>query len=484
MILKRRTAPVPILLYLLSTSLLVAQTEEDFDRLFLGNGVTVSGEMDGEESRREDSTADWNSAEETPPPFGISGSAEYQSGISLEKDAETNCFYRNQGRIKLKPSYERERFRAYADIDYFVHSEAETETRENNSLECVEAYVEGTGFFLWKIGKQRFNWGAGDSYQPTDLMDQPDLRDSFMRDNDDRYTGVYALSVKYLMGDLALEAALRPVTGKALPPSGFFGLEPEAFESSAGTVAPRYLESDVKTELKDVSGALRFGGAGALYDWHLMYYSGMNRELLYRSSISRDGDELALEIQPVYRRMSALGADLSFALSRLNIRLEGVYSPDMPALSAITDKEIADAASALTAGNTEWELQSIKTRKYFSYSAGFDINLWGENGTVYVEWMQARYLNEDGIDPLLLSDVLMLRAEDSLFNQSLNISLGSMIRSRDAKPGLGIKSEAEYDFKTGLTAALGSYIFFSNDDEYIETLEDKDLGYMQIRYLF
>ena len=454
-----------------SLSLLSAQTEEELDQLLLGGD---SGDRLEEMSMPE-----------SEPPFSLSGSAAYESGLSLNENSfELNRFYRNQGRIKLKPLYETENTRAYGDLDFFVNSGVEGETRESSSLECVEAYVEGSGLLLWKIGKQRFNWGVGDSYQPTDLIDRPDLRDSFMRNNDDRYTGVYALSLKYLAGDYALEIALRPVTETALVPAGFYALEADPLTSVAGTVSPRYPESEVLSALEDVSAGIRIGGTSGILDWHLTGYSGMNKEFLYRSSIKRDAENLYIDICPVHKRMNALGADLSFALSRFNFRLEGYYSADMPALSSITESDITRAGAVLAAGADSVELQTVKHRDFFSYSSGFDINLWGNYGTVYCEWMQSRYIDEDGINPILQSDILMIRAEDSLFNQELNLSAGSMIRTRDGVPGLGINAEAEYDFKTGLTIGVGAYLFVSNGDEYIEMLEDKDTAYLKVQYLF
>ncbi len=450
---------------------LSAQTEEELDQLLLG----------GDSSDRIEEM----SMPESEPPFSLSGSAVYESGLSLNENSfELNRFYRNQGRIKLKPLYETENTRAYGDLDFFVNSGVEGETRESSSLECVEAYAEGSGLLLWKIGKQRFNWGVGDSCQPTDLMDRPDLRDSFMRNIDDRYTGVYALSLKYLAGDYALEIALRPVTETALVPAGFYALEADALTSAAGTVSPRYPESEVLSALEDVSAGIRIGGTSGILDWHLTGYSGMNKEFLYRSSIKRDEDTYYLDICPVYRRMNALGADFSFALSRFNFRLEGYYSSDMPALSTIRESDFTRAGSSLIAGAASVELQTVEKRDFFSYSSGFDINLWGNCGTVYCEWMQSRYIDEDDINPLLQSDILMIRIEDSLFNQELNLSAGSMIRTRDGVPGLVFNPEAEYDFKTGLTIGMGAYLFMSNDDEYIEMMEDKDTAYVKVQYSF
>ena len=449
---------------------LFAQTEEELmDELLLSEGGSEAGT----------DRADVFFEEESP--FSMTGLAEFESGVSLYDDP---FFYRNQGRIKLKPSYENSGIRAYADIDFFANPGDVYSTNSAESLECVEAYIEGSGFIIWKIGKQRFNWGVGDSYQPTNLLDRPDLRESFMRDNDDRYTGVYALSLKYMVGDYAVEAAFRPVTEKALYPKGFYGAETEIITTPAGKITSRFRDNDVISDMDDVSAALRFGGTSGDLDWHVMYYSGMNRDILYSASLNSESGEMYLDFQPVYRRMNVFGADLSYALSKLNIRLEGMYSPDMPALTSFSETEMAGGIADIVSGSSHASLQSVKHRDFFNYTAGFDINLWGENGKVFVEWMQARYIDEDDISPVLLTDVILVKVEDSFLDQYLNISASSLIRTRDSGPGLGMKGEAEYDFKNGMTMALGAYMFVSNGDDYIEMVDDKNLVYLDLKYSF
>ena len=81
---------------------------------------------------------------------------------------------------------------------------------------------------------------------------------------------------------------------------------------------------------------------------------------------------------------------------------------------------------------------------------------------IYMEWMQARYVDEKDIEPLLLTDILIVRLEDSLFGQALNLTANAMIRLRDGNPGLGISGEGEFDFKNGLTLVLGAYGFAAN----------------------
>ena len=325
---------------------LFAQTEEELlDQLILGEGEASPVEAS--------SPAVVFSVEDSP--LSLSGYGSVESNMSLgEGSFADNRFFRNEGRIKLKPEYERDGFRAYADMDCFFNSGGIEESREADSLECVEAYVEGTEPFIWRIGRQRLNWGAGDAYQPTDLLDHPDLRLSFMRDNDDRYTGVFALSLKFLIGDYALEGAVRPVTEEALGPSGFFAADTAVISTGAGDFSTRFRESEIQTALEDMSAGLRFGGTAGTFDWHLTGYSGMNRDIIYKVSLCSESTGYYMDFQPVYERMKAVGADVSFAVSKLNVRLEGLCSPDMPALSSYGNEEFASAVTAVAWAHPRW----------------------------------------------------------------------------------------------------------------------------------
>lgn len=455
---------------------LSAQTEEELlDQLILGDrGETV---IEGVVSDEFSTTV--------KSPFSLTGFGSVESDLSLEGDSFTdNSSFRNEGRIKIKPVYERDGVRAYADLDFFVNSGGNGESRQSNSLECVEAYVEGSSPFIWKVGKQRFNWGAGDAYQPTDLLDQPDLRNSFMRDNDDRYSGVFALSLKFLIGDFALEAAVRPVTEESLVPAGFFASETGVISTGADDFTIRFQDSNILTGLDSLSAGLRFGGTAGAFDWHLTGYSGMNREILYRVTLCSESSGYYMDFQPVYKRMNAVGVDVSFAVSKLNMRLEGIYSPDMPALSSYDNGKFISAVTAMTLESSSIDLQTIKHRSYYNYTVGFDVNLWGDSGMIYMEWMQSRYVNEKDIEPILLTDMLLVRIEDSLFGQSLNLTANAMISLGDSGPGLGINGECEYDFKNGLSLTLGAYVFVANGNEYIELAEGKELAYLNVKYYF
>ncbi len=449
---------------------LSAQTEEELDRLLL--------EENSDTAPEENNTQGSN-------PFSITGFAELSLDASLSEGSfGDNSFYNTEGRIKLKPEYKIQDTRAYADLDFFTNAGSESSAHEQNSFEISEFFIEGENTVLWKAGKQRFNWGAGDIFQPTNYLDRPDLRQSFMTGQDDRYQGTYALSLRYIRGDYGIEGVFSPVTEPVYAPAGYYIVPQETVSTPAGSITPRYTEQNAISSISESEYAVRGGGTTGFVDWHLVYFTGMNRQLIYSSALVSENNRMYLYLSPVYRRMNAFGGDISFAVEKLNVRLELGYSPDMPAASELTDTKLEGAVTRVVSGSPKEIVQTIQKEQFISYSAGLDYNLWGDYGTVYAEWMQSRYLNEEKIEPLLQTDILTLKAEDSFFNRSVNLSAGSLIRTRDGTPGLAITGEAEYDFKNGLTAKAGTYYFVPNNDEYFVLFEDMNMGYIRLKYIF
>lgn len=445
---------------------LYAQTEEELDRLLLDDQGMGTGPQYTETEAEKIS------------PFAVSGFLQ----ITMPFSTKENQFYDNTGRIKLRPLYESDKIRAYADIDFYTEI-SDNPVHDKGQIETVEMYVNGGEKFLWKIGKQRVSWGAGDAFQPTNMVDRRDLRTSFFTENDDRYTGVYGLSGKYIFNDHGIEFVLRPVTEAPLAPSGFYATESSSVDTPMGEVSTSYEEGEMSNELDDLSFGVRAGGTSGILDWHVTVYSGMSNALVYRSYLCYTDSEYTIDLEPVSERCNAMGGDLSFVLDKFNIRLEGVYSPDMVAVKE-TDSSALAALFAEAAENGEVALQETEIRNFASYSSGFDYNLWGDYGTVYIEWMQSRYLNEENIEPILQTDILMVRIEDSFFSQSLNLKGSVMARTRDNGPGLIVNGEGEYDLKNGCTFGAGIYYFAANDDEYVLMFEDKSIVYGNVKFLF
>ena len=415
--------------------------------------------------------------------FSVSGFVEAAGSASLrpfDKSEISEC----GGRIKVKPEYRISNYTLFADLDYFANSGSAFETRETNTIEAVELNIRGGKTLRWCAGKQRFLWGAGDTFQPSNFIDRPDLREAFSRDLDDRYSGVYAISLKYIFGDYGIEAALRPVTESALAPAGFFAQTPQAIETPAGTLDTRYATQQTETALVKSSFGIRAGGTSGIFDWHLVYYNGIQNLLLYGTKLVTDesGDTF-VEAGEVRQHVNAFGADLSFAVDKWNLRAEAAFSHDMTAVRKASEDNFG-AIYARAAEQGSAAIQDATRRPFASYSAGFDYNLWGNYGMIYAEWMQARYLRESGVEAVLQSDILLVRIEDKYLDEALTLKLQSMTCLREKKPGLSFNAEALYDFKIGLTASMGLWYFIANDDEYTAMFEDRRMIYANVRYNF
>ncbi len=421
--------------------------------------------------------------EESPKnSFDLKGFAEISSDTGLSDNGYgEQSFYNIGARTKFRPAYSSQKFKAYADIDFFAKSYSHV---KEYSFETSEFYIEGENSLLWKAGKQRFNWGVADIFSIANPMDQIDLRESFARNNDEKFSGVYALRLTYIKGDYAIEAAARPVTEPLMRPAGFYAIHVDSQDTPAGTVTPVYNDTAGERQIKNGAFALRGGGTTSGLDWHLFVYSGPQPRSAYSSTLERTDTGLNLTMEPVFDRVTIFGVDAAYAMGKLNTRFEGIYSPDMIASEKIDDQQKAAAMAQIMGGSDSAPLQDGTRRNYYSYGVGADYNLWGNYGTVYCEWMQARFVDESDIEKELQSDILALRIEDSFFSQALNLSAGSMIRIENMSAGYALTAEAEYDFKDGLTATAGAYYFVPNDDSYMKLFEDMSMIYLRMKFNF
>ncbi|MDA3900715.1 MAG: hypothetical protein PF637_09390 [Spirochaetes bacterium] len=414
--------------------------------------------------------------------FNLKGFAEVSSDTALsENEYGDHSFFNTGARTKLRPVYSSRRFKAYADIDFFAKAYSHV---DQYSFESSEFYIEGGDSLLWKFGKQRFNWGVADMFSVANPLDRIDLSESFARKNDERFTGVYALSLSYITGDYALEAAARPVTEPVMRPAGFYSVGGEVLQTPAGEVTPLYDDGEGERRLKKAALALRGGGTTAGLDWHLLYYSGPQPRSAHSTQLTQSDQGLNLVMAPLFERVNILGFDAAYAVGKLNMRFEGIFVPDMVASEEISDEDRAAAFGSIVNGAESVLMQNGTRRKYFSYSIGFDYNLWGNYGTIYAEWMQSRFLDKKDIEEELQSDILAVRIEDSFFRQALKLSAGTMTRFRGNSLGYAINAEAEYDFKDGLKAGVGTYYFIPNNDTYLQMFEDMSMIYMRMRFFF
>ena len=121
----------------------------------------------------------------------------------------------------------------------------------------------------------------------------------------------------------------------------------------------------------------------------------------------------------------------------------------------------------------------------FNFFAGADYNLWGDNGTVLIEWMHGKYLKDenDYIKPFI-NKMLLVRIEDKFFDERLEAEIGTILRPVQKDFGYAGICELTLNFKNGLTVSGGGFFFIGNEDDLFYLFEDKDMVYLKARMEF
>lgn len=392
------------------------------------------------------------------------------------------------------------------DTWLYCHRFDEKDITRMGFVDAQEVFLGGgKSWFQFKLGKQLFSWGTGDAFQVTDYLDQADIRQFFAIDKDDRYRGVWALSMKFLIGDYAIETAVTPVHAPVLLPyhDSFWAMN---FEKT-GPIDTRYSRSYTgELNLEKTSFVVRGGGTAGAFDFHLSYFNGMCNIMIMKPTLKGsavyysatpftvDPSASYIHLQPYYDRVNSLGFDCAFTIEKLSVRMEMLFTPDMYAIRKPDQDQVMQsiidsmmAAMPLTPGqsfSTTSDFVSMKQVPYLAYVIGADYNLWGENGRILVEWVHGVYLIDDYdtyMEPMM-TKILVMRVEDKLVDERLELELGCIMRPDNKEPGWALTGEIGWDFKNGLSIALGGYGFFGNDDDLFKLLDNKDMIYTRVRY--
>ncbi|MCP5104749.1 MAG: hypothetical protein GY950_15295 [bacterium] len=433
---------VIILLLFFFTAAVSAQTEEELDEEMFSDDAEKKGKQAEKKSRWEI----YGFLESTGH-FGPGVRADIKPGVEVVK---------MEARAKLNFKYTRGHFYAKTVLDIYFYPRLDNHAnpRKSGGIEAQEMYIGGGDKFQFKIGKQLFSWGAADLFPITNYFDQRDMREFIAIDKEDKYEGVLGISLKYLIGDFALEAAFTPVHNPALLPAK------DNFWSFIPGVPVR--ADPLPANLKYASYAFRGGGTIGGLDFHLSYYNGINSNLVFKPVPGP-----VFGIKPYYGKVQTFGIDLSFAVGKLALRAEGTYTPAMFAISA---------------GNPE---APVQTAHYLSYVIGADYNLWGQNGNILIEWMQGKYLkNAAGYRSPFLTDMLLVRLTDKFFDRRLEVELAALFRLKHSTPGYAITADLTWKVRGEFSISTGAYFFVGNKDELFSLFDKKDMVYFKARLEF
>ncbi len=428
---------VVILLLFSFTTTVSAQTEDELDKEIFSNDA----EKKGKQAKKKSNWEIYGFLESTGH-FGISDA----EVVKMEARAKLNFKYT----LGLGHFYAK----TVLDIYFYPRLDNVANPRNSGGIEAQELYIGGGDKFQFKIGKQLFSWGAADLFPITNYFDQRDMREFIAIDKEDKYEGVLGISIKYLIGDFALEAAFTPVHNPALLPAK------ESFWSFIPGVSVK--ADPLPAKLKYASYAFRGGGTIGSLDFHLSYYNGINSNLVFKSVPGP-----LFGIKPYYGKVQTFGIDLSYAVGKLAVRAEGTYTPAMFAISGSNP----DAP--------------VQMAHYLSYVIGADYNLWGQNGNILIEWMQGKYLKDAAsYRSPFLTDMLLVRLTDKFFDQRLEGELAALFRLKHSIPGYAITADLTWKVRSEFSISTGAYFFVGNNDELFDLFDKKDMVYFKAKLEF
>jgi len=477
----RKILYIIIIFFLTFSPVLFAQSEEDLDREFLSDTTEEESSDDPEEVSEKPNWDIFGFIESTNQ-FGISPDNPEIVKLEVRSKLTTTCTF---GSFYAKMAADIFLYRMRYGIDDPYH--------EWGQIEAQELYFGGGNTFQFKIGKQKFSWGTADFFGVTNYFNQLDLREFFTKEEDDLSRGVLALSIKYLIGDFAIEAAVTPTHNPLLMPVGFWALEIPGDDPPIILNDTEYMPAD----FRNISFAIRGGGTIGGLDFHVSYFNGINSDLILEQELTGDTyAEREIQMSPYFDRRHSIGLDLAFSIEKLSVRAESCFSFNMPTMEK-QDPDDLDvlldywSTPAFSGGSIDSLLTAIGEEKkgivkvpHLSYVIGADYNLWGQNGRVLVEWGQGFYLDSADYNETLFAGMLIIMLKDKFLDERLHARLGTILRPIDLPPGFVVLGEVGWDFKNGFSMAAGGYFITGNDDLFFVYFEDKDMAYLKAKFKF
>ena len=446
-------------------------------------------------------SADAAATEKQPEKSGESGRQIFgfiensnQAAFPMTEDPSEYEIIKLEARLRINALYTSGSFQAKASVDGYFYPEY-NENGDGGSggnetrIEAREIYVAGGENLRFKIGKQLFSWGTADLFSITNYLDQRDLREFFSRSISDNYRGVPALSLKYIYGNMAFEAALSPLHNPALMPRGFWELDPSMENFPEITINnPEAKEADIR----NMSYVLRAGGSIKGLDFHLSYFNGINNDLIFSGKITGNTyDQRAYEVTPCFSRRQTVGLDTAFTVKKLSVRTETVFSPDMPyqdylsgsRLERIIDEWKADPSKSFDEIYPGQE--GIRYVPYLQYVLGMDYSIRGGNSMLLMEWVQGFYLIKNSNNGNnIFSHLMAVRYFDTFMQGFLQTECGAVVRPVQWMPGSLLYLELGLNFQNGFVLSAGGYFIFGNNDALFEYLDRKDMVYLKARFSF
>ena len=240
-------------------------SEEEMDDLFLNqdsNTDSMSGEI-----------ADWDffGYFESENFFGVDAG-------SLEPGDE---LIKLETRARLNLTYGTDFTYAQSVFDLYFYPEIGlTNAQEAGKVEPYEFFLATGKKLQFKIGKIVHNWGSADAFRIVNYLDQRDLRELFMKEEDERVRGSYSLSLKYLFRDFSFEGVVAaPFQPVLFPAEGTYW---EIVPVSDSGVQPVLHPPRTHQGYENLSAAIRGGGTLHIFQRTLPHNKLEDNHMVWR----------------------------------------------------------------------------------------------------------------------------------------------------------------------------------------------------------
>ncbi len=443
-------------------------SEEELDAMFLSGDSEIPG------------LSSWS----------IDGYLESENQVGWD-----NSIYKLEARSRVNFKYGDSFTYVFASVDLFFYPETGSSTNgpggyHNGEINATEFYFAAGENFRFKAGKQLFLWSKADAFHLQNYLNTRDLREMFFKEKDERYLGVFAMDLQWILGDFAVEAAAVPFHTPVLFPEAGSLWAFDFGSSSAGSTNTEFNPDYGEPGTLDPSWAIRAGGSLGIADFHVSYFNGLNSGVIMipeaHFSLPPGPAPASVVLRPDHSRVQKIGGDIAVAFDKVAIRTEAVYSPDYPALYRDETKVTQVQQTNPVSGQPEL----VVTRKVdhvanLAYTAGIDYNLWGDYGRVLVEYTATQYLkNESLYEEEFFNDFLLLVIEDKYFHEKLEISANIITKPANFKEGYIPSGQVTWFVHDSLSVALGATAFYADGDRFMELYKDLDLIYFRAKMSF
>lgn len=424
------------------------QSEEQLDELFLNKKVA-------EQSQNNVMLPQWDffGFLENENAFGISG----HKSMTAKNIAKIEMRSRLHVRYGVPHFYAQSIFEIAFYPQSFSNQFANHQGSDPFFANITELYIGGGKSFQFKIGKIAYNWGNADFYSLTNYFDQKDLRELVFKEADERYLGgAVSLQLKYLFKTYAVETVISTQNPYPLLPAknSFWELKVHGYPHAQMDFSQT--DSSLRQQsFKDLTAAVRMGGSNSGVDFYFSYFNGFSDAIFF---LEEHRKSKPLQLKTVRQRLNKLGFDLAWTYKKFSGRLELLFSPDY----LVRYKNNATATDRVP---------------YLAFTIGGDFLFRGDYGRIIIEGSTGFFLqNFKDYKKSLLGDFFLIAIQDRVFKDRIGIFVGVI--------GVFPKIQLDYDFKNGLTIAVGTLLFFHMPHEIVYMYRHHDIFYLRARYDF